>query len=307
MKSIIKYKSLGILLVLVLMVIILAILSPAFLTTDNIFNVIRSFSFVALMAIGVTLTILTGGIDLSVGSILGLCGCLTAILMNMGLPVPVALILGLASGAFIGFINGRLIAGFRIPPFIVTLGMLSMARGLAFVVTKGWPVSGLPESFLKIGQGYLWIIPIPVLFLAFIVLLMSILLNRTALGRYFYALGGNEEAARLSGVPVGKVKTMAYVLSGFLSAFAGILLVARLGVAQSIVGQGYELDAIAASVIGGTSLMGGIGTISGVIIGAAIMGVLRNGLVLMGISAFWQQIALGAIIVIAVALDKNRA
>ena len=182
-----------------------------------------------------------------------------------------------------------------------------MARGLAFVVTKGWPVSGLPESYLKIGQGYLWIIPIPVIFLVVIVLLMSILLNKTTIGRYFYALGGNEEAARLSGVPVGKVKTMAYVLSGFLSAFAGILLVARLGVAQSIVGQGYELDAIAASVIGGTSLMGGIGTISGVIIGAAIMGVLRNGLVLLGISAFWQQFALGAIIVIAVALDKNRA
>ena len=306
MKNIFKYKSLGILLVLIVMVIGLAIVSPAFLTTDNVFNVIRSFTFVALMAMGVTLTILTGGIDLSVGSILGLCGCLTAILINMELPVSLSILLGLAGGVFIGLINGKLITRLKIPPFIVTLGMLSIARGFAFVVTKGWPVSGLPDSFLKIGQGYFWIIPIPVIFLMFIVLLMSILLNRTVLGRYFYAIGGNEEAARLSGVPVDQVKTMAYVISGFLSAFAGILLVARLGVAQSIVGQGYELDAIAASVIGGTSLMGGIGTISGVIIGAAIMGVLRNGLVLMGISAFWQQIALGSIIVIAVAFDKNR-
>lgn len=306
MKYRIQYKSLGVFVALVLMTVFLALASPHFLTTDNVFSIIRSFSFVAIMAIGETLTIITAGIDLSVGSILGLSGCLTAIALHAGWPITAAILIGLLSGTLLGFINGELITRLRLPPFIVTLGMLSMARGLAYVVTRGWPVSGLPHHFMQLGQGYFWNVPIPVIFMIVFAILASIFLNKVVIGRQLYAIGGNEEASRLSGVPVNKVKVIAYTLSGFAAALAGVLLIARLGVAQSVAGQGYELDAIAASVIGGTSLMGGEGTVSGVIIGAAIMGVLRNGLVLLGVSAFWQQFALGAIIVVAVALDSLR-
>jgi len=302
----VKFKSLGVFVALVIMVVFLALASPHFLTTDNVFSIIRSFSFVAIMAIGETLTIITAGIDLSVGSILGLSGCLSAIALHAGWPVFATILVGLLSGTVIGFLNGELITRLRLPPFIVTLGMLSMARGLAYVVTRGWPVSGLPQNFMQLGQGYIWIVPIPVLFMIGFAILASIFLNKVVIGRQLYAIGGNEEASRLSGVPVNKVKVIAYTISGFAAALAGVLLIARLGVAQSVAGQGYELDAIAASVIGGTSLMGGEGTVSGVIIGAAIMGVLRNGLVLLGVSAFWQQFALGAIIVVAVALDSLR-
>ncbi len=302
----IQFKSLGVLVALVIMIVFLALASPHFLTTENVFSIIRSFSFVAIMAIGETLTIITAGIDLSVGSILGLSGCLTAIALHAGWPVITAILIGLFSGILLGFLNGELITRLRLPPFIVTLGMLSMARGLAYVVTRGWPVSGMPNNFMQLGQGYFWIIPVPVIFMIVFAILASIFLNKVVIGRQLYAVGGNEEASRLSGVPVNKVKVIAYTLSGFAAALAGVLLIARLGVAQSVAGQGYELDAIAASVIGGTSLMGGEGTVSGVIIGAAIMGVLRNGLVLLGVSAFWQQFALGAIIVVAVALDSLR-
>lgn len=301
-----QIQSIGVLIALVVMVIIMASASPHFMTTENIFSVIRGFSFVAIMAIGETLAIITAGIDLSVGSILGLSGCLTALSLQAHWGVFLAIIVGLICGTFLGFINGQLITRLKLPPFIVTLGMLSMARGLAYVVTKGWPISGFPESFMVLGQGYLWIIPIPVIFMVVFAILGFIFLSRTVVGRQLYAIGGNETAAHLSGVPVNRVKVIAYTISGFASALAGILLIARLGVSQSVAGQSYELDAIAASVIGGTSLMGGEGTVLGVIIGAAIMGVLRNGLVLLGVSAFWQQFALGAIIVLAVTVDKLR-
>lgn len=309
MKEFIKslqIQSIGVLIALIAMVIIMAIASPHFLTTENIFSVIRSFSFVAIMAIGETLTIITAGIDLSVGSILGLSGCLTALALSAEWGMTLAIFIGLTCGTLIGFFNGQLITKLKLPPFIVTLGMLSMGRGLAYVVTKGWPVSGFSENFMVLGQGYIWVIPIPVIFMVVVAILAFIFLNRTIVGRHLYAIGGNETAAHLSGVPVNRVKIIAYTISGFASALAGILLIARLGVAQSNAGQSYELDAIAASVIGGTSLMGGEGTVLGVIIGAAIMGVLRNGLVLLGVSAFWQQFALGAIIVLAVTVDRLR-
>ncbi|MBD3376847.1 ribose ABC transporter permease [candidate division KSB1 bacterium] len=306
MRPTLRFQSLGVLVALTFLVIVLSLASPHFATTENIFSVIKSFSFVAIMAMGETLAILTAGIDLSVGSILGFCGCLTALMLNAGWPVILAIAMGLFAGTAIGAVNGSLITRIKLPPFIVTLGMLSIVRGAAYVITGGWPVSGLPESFMSLGQGYIGLVPIPVLFMVGVAVLAAIFLNYTVTGRNLYAIGGNETAARLSGVPVDRAKVIAYTLSGFAAALAGILLVARLGVAQSVSGQGYELDAIAASVIGGTSLMGGEGRISGVIIGAAIMGVLRNGLVLLGVSAFWQQIALGAIIILAVSIDKLR-
>ncbi len=299
-------QALSVFLALVGMVIGLSILTPHFLTGENIFSVIRNFSFVAILAIGETLTILTAGIDLSVGSILGLSGCLAALAMHAGWPDGLAVLFGLASGTALGFLNGVLITGLKLAPFIVTLGMLSIARGLAYVVTKGWPISGFSEGFMFLGQGSLWAIPVPVIIMVVFAVLMGVLLNHTVWGRQLYAIGGNEEAARLSGVRVSSVKVLAYTLSGFSAALTGILLMARLGVSQSVAGQGYELDAIAASVIGGTSLMGGEGTVGGVVIGAAIMGVLRNGLVLLGVSAFWQQVAIGTVIILAVAVDRLR-
>jgi ribose transport system permease protein len=299
-------QAVGVLLALVLMVLFLCVATPHFRTAENIFSVFRNFSFVAILAIGETVVILSAGIDLSVGSVLGLSGCLAALAMRAGMHEAIAVALGLACGGIFGLMNGALVTGIRLPPFIVTLGTLSVARGLAYVVTRGWPISGFSEGFMWLGQGSLWVVPVPVVVMFIFGGFISVLLRHTVWGRQLYAVGGNEEAARLSGVPVARVKVIAYVLSGFASALTGLLLMARLGVSQPVAGQGYELDAIAASVIGGTSLMGGQGSVSGVIIGAAVMGVLRNGLVLLGVSAFWQQVVLGAVIVLAVALDRLR-
>ncbi len=299
-------QAIGVLGALVFMVVALSLATPYFRTTENLFSVFRNFSFVAILAIGETLVIITAGIDLSVGSILGLSGCLAALAMQAGWHDVAAVTAGLAAGTFLGLVNGLLVTTINLPPFIVTLGMLSIARGLAYVVTRGWPISGFSEEFMWLGQGTVWVVPVPVIIMLIFAALTALLLSHTVWGRQLYAIGGNEEAARLSGVHVSRVKVIAYVLSGFSAALTGILLMARLGVSQSVAGQGYELDAIAASVIGGTSLMGGEGTVSGVVIGAAVMGVLRNGLVLLGVSAFWQQVALGAVIILAVAVDKFR-
>ena len=305
-KSSHHFQALGVFLALLALCLLFSITSSHFLTTENIFSVIRSFSFVAIIALGETFAILTGGIDLSVGSMLGFCGCVSALAMNSQWAWPIAVLAGLLAGAFLGFCNGQMITRLKLPPFIVTLGMYSMARGLTFVITRGWPVSNLPQGFMKLGQGYWWIVPLPVIFMVLAGLAAGVFLNHTATGRYLFAIGGNETAASLSGIPVDRIKVLVYTLSGVASAVAGILLIARLGVAQPTSGVGYELDAIAASVIGGTSLMGGKGTVLGVLIGAAIMGVLRSGLILLGLSAFWQQFALGAIIILAVAMDRFR-
>lgn len=301
-----RFQSWGVLFALFVICLIFTITSPHFLTTENIFSTLRSVSFVAILAMGETLAIITGGIDLSVGSVLGFCGCLSALLINLGCPWWPALLAGLSCGALLGCINGQLITRLKLPPFIVTLGMYSMARGLTYVITRGWPVSGMPPGYMQLGQGYWWVIPLPIVFLVITAVITGLFLNRTRSGRYIFAIGGNETAALLSGVPVQKVKVMVYSASGLLAALSGVLLVARLGVAQPTAGVGFELDAIAASVIGGTSLMGGKGTIAGVLIGAAIMGVLRNGLVLLGLSAFWQQFAIGLVIILAVAIDRWR-
>jgi ribose transport system permease protein len=306
MRRHIDFQVKGILIAFVLMIVILSLTSPYFLSTENIFSVMRSFSFVAIMALGVTMVIISGGIDLSIGSVLGLCGCLTALLLRAGWSEVPAVLAGLAAGACIGLFNASLITYLVLPPFIVTLGTLSIARGLTFVITNGWPVSGFSASFMSLGQGHIWIIPIPVIVMMAGGVIAWLFLNQVVTGRYIYAIGSNETAARLSGVPVERVKCLVYSISGFMAALAGILLISRLGVAQTTTGTGYELDAIAASVIGGTSLMGGSGSVAGVIIGAAIMGVLRNGLILLGVSAFWQQCVLGCVIIMAVAIDRYK-
>jgi ribose transport system permease protein len=296
-------RQFGTLIGLLVLSAILWALSPYFLTISNILNIAQQTSINAIIAVGMTFVIITAGIDLSVGSILAFSGVVLASALDAGLPVPVALLIGLAVGILCGFVNGILISYGRLPPFISTLGMMSVARGAALLYTQGRPISGFSESFRFLAAGEILSIPTPVIIMILVYIIAHFLLNRTKLGRYTYAIGGNEEAAILSGINVKYYKTMIYALCGMLSGLAAIILTARLNSAQPIAGIMYELDAIAATVIGGTSLMGGEGRIVGTLIGALIMGVLRNGLNLLGVSSFVQQTVIGAVIIFAVLID----
>ena len=299
-----KGRQIGTLLGLLLLGGLLSILSPYFLTVSNLTNVLEQTAINAVIAAGMTFVIISGGIDLSVGSIVAFSGVLLASALQAPLPAPIALAIGVAAGASCGLVNGLLITRGRLPPFIATLGMMSVARGAALVFTEGRPVSGFEPGFRSLATGRVLGIPTPVLAAAVVYLLAQLLLTRTRFGRYVYAIGGNEEATRLSGVAVRFHKTMVYVLSGVTSALACVLLTARLNSAQPIAGMMYELDAIAATVIGGTSLLGGSGSLGGTLVGALIMGVLRNGLNLLGVSSFLQQIVIGVVIIVAVLVDS---
>jgi ribose transport system permease protein len=282
---------------------VLWILTPYFLTFSNLLNVAEQTSINAIVAVGMTFVILSAGIDLSVGSIVALAGVILGTSLQAGHSLAVALPLSLLTGLACGLANGALISWGRLPPFIVTLGTMSMARGAALLVTEGRPISGFDGSFRALATGRVGFVPAPVIITAIVYAIASLVLTRTIFGRYVYAIGGNEEATHLSGVAVRFHKTMIYGVSGLMSAIAAVVLTARLNSAQPIAGMMYELDAIAATVIGGTSLMGGEGTLAGTLVGALIMGVLRNGLNLLGVSSFLQQVVIGAVIVVAVLLD----
>lgn len=308
-------KRFGIWLALLLEVVLLTILTSSFggdagfesmfLSWSNLSQVIRSLSFIAIMGVGQAVVIIAGGIDLSVGSVLGLAGVVTALLLNLQTNMALTVIIGILVGISAGVINGVVITRAKLPPFIVTLGMMSITRGLAFAITGGETIRSLPPEFLMIGQGEFIGIPIPILVMALIAVVIGFLLKATPWGRYVYAIGGNEEAALLSGVNVNKVKIIVYGLCGLAAGVAGVLFTSRFGVGQSTAGLGYELDVIAAAVIGGVSLTGGRGTILGVIIGSLLMGILRNGLVLLNVSAYWQQVAIGLVIILAVVMDRK--
>jgi ribose transport system permease protein len=283
--------------------VVLWILTPYFMTVSNLLNIAEQTSINAIVAVGMTFVILSGGIDLSVGSIVALSGVVLGSALQGGQPIPVALLLALVVGLACGLGNGALISWGGLPPFIVTLGTMSIARGAALLYTEGRPVSGFDASFRVLATGRAGFIPAPVIAMVLVYLVAHFVLTRTTFGRYVYAIGGNEEATRLSGVAIRFHKTMIYGVSGLMSAAAAVMLTARLNSAQPIAGMMYELDAIAATVIGGTSLMGGEGSLGGTLVGALIMGVLRNGLNLLGVSSFLQQIVIGGVIVIAVLLD----
>jgi len=283
--------------------VVLWILTPYFLTVSNLLNIAEQTSINAIVAVGMTFVILSGGIDLSVGSIVALSGVVLGTALQGGQPIPIALLLSLVVGLACGLGNGALISWGGLPPFIVTLGTMSIARGAALLYTEGRPVSGFDASFRVLATGRAGFIPAPVIAMVLVYLVAHFALTRTTFGRYVYAIGGNEEATRLSGVAIRFHKTMIYGVSGLMSAAAAAILTARLNSAQPIAGMMYELDAIAATVIGGTSLMGGEGSLGGTLVGALIMGVLRNGLNLLGVSSFLQQIVIGGVIVIAVLLD----
>jgi ribose transport system permease protein len=286
--------------------IFLSFASQQFLTVDNLTLVARSFSFIAIAAMGQFVVILTRGIDISAGSVIGLSGIVTAIISSAGAPWPLALLGGLGAALLVGLLDGVLVAVFGLVSFMVTLGMLNVVRGTDVALTRGYPVTGLDPFLKSLGQGFTLGLPNPVWIMLALAAVMWWVMTRTVFGRQIYALGGNEEAARLSGVRVRVVKTVAYVLSALFAGIAGILLTARLGVAEATIGTGYELDIIAAAVIGGTSFFGGIGSVVGVIWGAALLGIVRNGMALLGVDSFWQQIVIGAVIIIAVVIDRAR-
>ena len=298
-----RTRRFGTLIGLVVLCAVLWALTPHFLTLSNLLNIAQQTSINAIVAVGMTFVILSGGIDLSVGSIVAVAGVVLGTLLQDGQPLPIAIGGALAAGVACGVANGALVSWGGLPPFIVTLGMMSIARGAALVFTEGRPVSGFDAGFRSLATGSIGFIPAPVVVMVLVYVLAHLVLTRTTFGRYVYAIGGNEEATRLSGVHVRGHKTAVYGVSGLMSAVAAIILTARLNSAQPIAGMMYELDAIAATVIGGTSLMGGEGSLGGTLVGALIMGVLRNGLNLLGVSSFLQQIVIGAVIVGAVLVD----
>ena len=284
----------------------LAYLSPDFLTVSNVFDVMRQVSINAVIAFGMTLAILLGGIDLSVGSILAVSSVLIASMMKAGYAAGLAMAVGLLAGAAMGAVNGLVIAKGRVAPFIATLGMMTLLRGVALVFSQGSPISGFSSDFFSmVGGGYLAsLVPLPVVWMLALFVVFWFLLTRTVFGRHVYATGGNAEAAALSGVKTDRVQILVYSLSGAMAAIAGIILTSRLDSAQPTAGDGYELDAITAVVLGGTSLAGGRGWIFGTLVGALLIGVLNNGLNLLGVSAFYQQVIKGTVILLAVLLDR---
>jgi ribose transport system permease protein len=286
---------------------VFTILSPYFFSVNNLLTVATQTAVIAIIAIGQTYVLITGGIDLSIGSNIALSAMVAGLIMRANLPVPLAVLAGLVTGLASGAVSGTLVAFGNIPPFIATLGTMTVARGLSFTLTQAIPISGLPKTFTTFwGTGSTLGIPNPVIIMVILVLIFAFVLAKTKLGRHVYATGSNFEAARLSGVNTRKVLITVYVFSGLLAAFAGLIMAARIISAQPSAGDGYELDAVASSVIGGTSTMGGEGTVVGTFIGAFVIGVLRNGLNLVGVSPFIQKIIIGIVIVGSVFLDRIR-
>ncbi|MFM0476923.1 ABC transporter permease [Paraburkholderia strydomiana] len=299
-----RIRELNVLSVLLLVGLLISVFSPYFLTTNNLMGVFRSFSLIALMSIGMMLVIITGGIDLSVGSVMGLSSLVTALVFQHGYNAPAAIGAGLAVGIAVGAFNGFMITWIQLPPFIATLGTLSIGRGLMYIITKGVPVTpDVPDSFTFIGQGYIGFVPFPVVILLAMTAVFSVVMRQTRFGRYVYATGGNEVAARLSGVRTARVKFTVYVLSGLIASMAGVIAFSRFVSAEPASGFGAELDVIAAAAIGGASLSGGAGSVEGAIIGAALAGIITNGVVLLNIDTYAQQAITGCVILIAVSID----
>lgn len=306
------------LIALFVLCLIIGFLSDKFFTVSNFWNVLRQISVNICISVGMTLVVLMAGIDLSVGSVLALCGAVTAGLFKMGIELPSqnlyigftllgAALAGVLTGALLGFFNGFVITRFKVPSFVATLAMLTVARGLTMLWTKGFPISGLGEQFAYLGTGWFIGVPVPVWISAVVVAVAILISDKTKLGRYIYAIGGNENASLLSGINITKVKITVYTIAGILAAVGGLMVTSRLDSAQPNAGTGYELDSIAAVVIGGTSLSGGKGSIWGTVLGAIIIGVLNNGLVLLNVSPFWQQVVKGFVILLAVIIDKLNA
>ena len=303
-------ENLGIIVALLVLCIFLAVnplTSSSFLTQKNVFNVLRQISTNLYLACGMTMVIILGGIDLSVGSIIAMSGCVAAgCVSRYNLPLAVALLCGVLVGLVVGMFNGYVISSTTIPPFIVTLATMNIAKGLAYVYTGGSPVRVVTKEWQFVGAGYIGPVPTPVVLLVIVLLVTAIIMNKTKLGRHLYAVGGNAQAAEFSGISVAKVKFLVHTYSGIMAGLAGIVLASRMYSGQPTAGDGAEMDAIAAVVVGGTSMAGGSGKIGGTIIGGLIIGVLNNGLNLMNVNSFWQYVVKGCVILLAVYLDYIR-
>nr|WP_240689474.1 ribose ABC transporter permease [Ammoniphilus sp. YIM 78166] len=293
--------------ILLLMCVVLSVLTPNFLEVNNLLNVLKQISIISILAAGMTFVILTGGIDLSVGSTVALSGVISVMLSQQGVHAIPAMSVGVMAGILAGFINGYLTAKAKLPAFIVTLGSFTYIRGIAYVLSAGYPIVLTDPLFKFFGSGTVLAIPTPVFIMALVYAIAFFILKYTMFGRHVYAIGGNEEAASLTGIKVGATLIKVYIISGLLAGLAGVVLAGRLYSGQPTAGVGFELDAIAAVILGGTSFAGGIGTIQGTIIGALIMGVLSNGLTLMDVNYYWQLVIKGGVIILAVLLDRLRS
>lgn len=303
-------ENLGIIVAFLVLCVFLSVFpktSGSFFTRQNIFNVLRQISTNLFLACGMTMVIILGGIDLSVGSIIALSGCISAgCVARYNLPLPIALLMGLLVGLLVGMFNGAVISKTTIPAFIVTLATMNIAKGLAYVYTGGSPVRVVTKEWQFLGAGYVVIFPTPVVILVIVLIITAIIMNKTKMGRHMYAVGGNQQAAEFSGIKVEKVKFFVHAFSGLMAGLAGIVLASRMYSGQPTAGDGAEMDAIAAVVVGGTSMAGGSGKIGGTIIGGLIIGVLNNGLNLLNVNSFWQYVVKGVVILLAVFLDYFR-
>jgi len=301
------YGKAGILVILLIMAILLSAFTSTFLTYRNLINVLRQVTFYSIIGFGEMVIIITGGFDMSAGSIVGLTSILTAMLaQKAGMPVVMYFLLAACVGLAVGIFNGGLVAYVGVPPFIATMGSQIICRGLALLISNGKPVNGLNENFIKIGTGSFGPIPIPIVIMAIVCLITWYLMKYTKTGRHIFAVGGNATAALVSGIKTKNIKMFVFLYEGLLCGIAGMVLTARVSSGQPSLGEGYEMQAIAGAVIGGVSLSGGVGSVYGVICGALVIGVLNNGMDLLNINGYWQQIAQGSIIVIAVVLDILR-
>lgn len=299
------FQTYGILIVLFALIIFFSLSTDAFFSVKNLFNILRQVSIIGVVAVGMTFVMLTGGIDLSVGSLLAIASVVGSSLMVMvGLNPLFALIIAMLVTTTFGTLTGAIIEFIDIPPLITTLGMMTVIRGVAYIITGGLPIYGLPESVTMIGQGYIWVIPIPVIIMLIVFLVGSFILKKTYFGRYFYAMGGNEEATRLAGINIRVMKIGTYTLNAFLTSIAGIILMTRINSGQPSAGVGTELDVITAVVLGGVSMSGGEGKLSGVLIGTLLMGVLSNGLIIMNVGEYYQMVVKGAVLILAVGFDR---
>lgn len=299
-----KINEYAIYAVLILLFLFFSIASPSFINANNLINVVRQISMLGIASVGMTFAMLVGGIDLSIGSQMSMVAVICSIMMTKGNINPcIASILCIILTSAVGFFNGIIISKIKMPPLIVTLSTMIIIEGVAFIISKGIPIFGFPQGFSVLGQGYIGIIPIPVIIMIVILIIGAVILNKTYIGRYFYSIGGNEEASRLSGIDVDKIKCLAYTLSGLFAGISGVILLSRTNSGQPTMGKGFEFDVLTAVVLGGVSVNGGVGKISNVISGILIIGVLNNGLVLMGMNTYVQSVIKGIVLLIAVAFD----
>lgn len=303
-KRIFDLKEIGILIPTILFIVVIQLINPVFLSWANVSNVLRATSFTLVTALGMTLVLVSGGLDLSVGSVLAVGSVISGLALTANIPMPIAIVFGILSGVLLGLLNGIIIVKFRIPPLIMTLGMLYMARGIVYILTEGVPVYPLPKAFQAIEQEIVYGVPTVVYIAAILAIVVGVVLKMTVFGRRVYAIGGNKEAARISGINIGRTHIAIYTITGGLAAFTGVIQASRLGSAQPGAGTGYELQVIAAVIIGGTSTYGGVGTVFGTIIGALFMNILTNSMMLMKVSVYWQNLVIGFILVMAVILDQ---